>query len=96
MAWLFWVDFCSLDCLEKAKEKLKLAEVTSDVQTEARPKHKPNRYITSSEDEDNNDSHRHPPPLKKQYIDGKIFKISRLLCEHVITRFLFSLSCRYC
>lgn len=61
-----------LDDLEKAKKKLKLSEVTSDVQTDTeneavRPKRRAvrtNRYI-SSDDDDN------PPPLKKHFAKRK-------------------------
>jgi hypothetical protein len=64
---------CLLDQLDKAKKKLKLVEITSDIQTEEetdtnkackRKIKKNNRYISSSEDDDENGLPR-PPPLKK-------------------------------
>lgn len=65
---------CSIDELDKAKKKLKLAEVTSDIQTEEendinKPKRKTkktSRYISSSDDDDGNGCEfPRPPPLKK-------------------------------
>ena len=70
----------STDSLEKAKQKLKLAEVTSDLQTEEETEvQKPtqrrairtNRYISSDEQDDENDNYIRPPPLKKQFINCK-------------------------
>lgn len=66
---------CSVDELDKAKKKLKLVEVTSDIQTEEenditklpskRKTTKTNRLISSSDDDDDDCGFPRPPPLKK-------------------------------
>lgn len=77
--------------MDKAKKKLKLAEVTSDLTTEdeiedkteaSRPKrriHQTKRYLDSSGDEEVID-HIRPPPLKKQFTPCKMFV--RVLLAH--------------
>lgn len=70
--------FLCLDDIEKAKKKLKLAEETSDIQTqsEAEPE-KPvkrkqirNKRYNSS-DEEENERFESPPPLKKKLAQCK-------------------------
>lgn len=75
--------FFIADSIEKAKQKLKLAEVNSDLQTEEEiDVLKPNKrvifkkktcslYSDSSDDDDDDDHHKRPPPLKKQFLNCK-------------------------
>lgn len=76
MLWLCMDAFHLTDNIDIAKRKLKLAEVTSDLQTEEedeKPKRKAARTTRfDSSDENDEFNHLRPPPLKKQFVDGKL------------------------